>query len=81
MMPESDYEDIMRDVDRWRASDLFDFHGEQLARMLVEKKQLLPLYHIWLGVIDDTDLENVAPNAVGWFDFKSVWQKPTTKDL
>ncbi|OOE49404.1 SgrR family transcriptional regulator [Salinivibrio kushneri] len=59
---------------RWRDTQ-DDSCAEHLARCLVEH-QMVPLFHIWMGVMATPDLQDVASNAVGWFDFKSVWHKP-----
>lgn len=59
---------------RWRETQ-DDGCAENLARHLVAH-QMVPLFHIWMGVMATPDLQDVASNAVGWFDFKSVWHKP-----
>ncbi|MFD2178094.1 SgrR family transcriptional regulator [Veronia pacifica] len=82
MMPEREYEATMREVDKSRSNDTEDsYYDESLARTLVDTRQLLPLFHIWLGVIDDSELQDFSSNTVGWFDFKSVWTKPSDNDL
>lgn len=62
------------ETQRWRETQ-DDHCAEMLARGLVEH-QVIPLFHIWMGVMATPDLQDVASNAVGWFDFKSVWHKP-----
>lgn len=60
---------------RWREQAKPDC-AEALARELVAQ-QVVPLFHIWTGVVATPDLQDVASNAVGWFDFQSVWYKPS----
>lgn len=67
-------ETIERHTQRWRETQ-DDSCAEHLARRLVEH-QMVPLFHIWMGVMATPDLQDVASNAVGWFDFKAVWHKP-----
>lgn len=65
---------IETETQRWRETQ-DDHCAETLARCLVEH-QMIPLFHIWMGVMATPDLQDVASNAVGWFDFKSIWHKP-----
>lgn len=76
-MPEADFTVLMAKMHSWRASEREAFDAESVGRSLVESSQIVPLFHIWLGVVDGQELEDVASNRVGWFDFKSVWKKPS----
>ncbi|CZF81130.1 SgrR family transcriptional regulator [Grimontia marina] len=76
-MPESEFEALIEKMAVWRAQKNETFNAESLGRMLVESSQIVPLFHIWQGVVDGQELEDVASNRVGWFDFKSVWKKPS----
>lgn len=65
-------------VDEWRAQQHAPFPARVLAQSLVEKKQIIPMFHCWLGVNKDHcgSLQNAQCNALGWFDFSQVWVKP-----
>ncbi|KXF83174.1 SgrR family transcriptional regulator [Enterovibrio coralii] len=75
-MPSDEYTELCEKMSDWRAQSELSFDAESLGRELVESSLLIPLFHIWLGVVDSADLEDVSSNRVGWFDFKSVWKKP-----
>lgn len=75
-MPKNEYRDIQQAMMDWRTSSAEQFDAESIGRQLVNKNQIIPLFHIWLGVVDAKDLEDVSSNNVGWFDFKSIWKKP-----
>ncbi|MEZ8127434.1 SgrR family transcriptional regulator [Enterovibrio norvegicus] len=76
-MPDEDYAKLEESMMTWRRTPNKAFPAETLGRMIVEQRQIIPLFHIWLGVVDGRDLEDVSSNNVGWFDFKSVWKKPS----
>ncbi|MDD1779735.1 SgrR family transcriptional regulator [Enterovibrio sp. ZSDZ35] len=75
-MPRDEFDDLYENIALWREQSETAFDSEAIGRSLVETSQLVPLFHIWLGVVDSADLEDVSSNRVGWFDFKSVWKKP-----
>lgn len=76
-MPVAEYAQLTQRISQWRASENTDFDGESVGRDLVASAQIVPLFHIWLGVVDGCEFEDVSSNKVGWFDFKSVWRKPS----
>ncbi|WP_217525096.1 SgrR family transcriptional regulator [Vibrio metschnikovii] len=66
-------------IDQWRASDeSTPFPAQELGKSLVASKQIIPMFHCWLGVNKDQcgALQNAKCNALGWFDFSQVWVKP-----
>ncbi|QFT12715.1 SgrR family transcriptional regulator [Vibrio sp. THAF190c] len=65
-------------VEQWRAGDYETFPARQLGKKLVHSNQLIPMFHCWLGVNKDQcgTLQNAKCNALGWFDFSQVWNKP-----
>lgn len=75
---ESDYECWTKVVERWQAEENSVFPAQELGKSLVEKMQLIPMFHCWLGVSKDQcgSLQNAKCNALGWFDFSQVWIKP-----
>ncbi|MDD1792298.1 SgrR family transcriptional regulator [Enterovibrio sp. ZSDZ42] len=75
-MPSAEFSEITNKMTEWRSGDATHFDAEVIGKMLVESAQIIPLFHIWLGVVDGRELEDVSSNKVGWFDFKSVWKKP-----
>jgi len=87
LLNDSDIEHLSRDeeflawselVDDWRADVKVPFPGKEIGRALVEAKQVIPMFHCWLGVSKDQcgSLQNAKCNALGWFDFSQVWVKP-----
>ncbi|MBV7296672.1 SgrR family transcriptional regulator [Enterovibrio paralichthyis] len=75
-MPEAEFAELVSAMDDWRSTADMPFDAESVGRKLVTSAQLVPMFHIWLGVVEGRDLEDVASNKVGWFDFKAVWRKP-----
>ncbi|MCE0495735.1 SgrR family transcriptional regulator [Vibrio salinus] len=65
-------------IDDWRSQLSRPFPAMDLGKSLVENKQLVPLFHVWMGVNHDQcgSLQNAKCNALGWFDFCHVWVKP-----
>jgi len=65
-------------VNDWRQAPNTSFPGKLLGKSLVENKQLIPLFHCWLGLSKDQcgSLQNAKANALGWFDFHKVWVRP-----
>ncbi|EJL6263905.1 SgrR family transcriptional regulator [Vibrio cholerae] len=65
-------------IDAWRADSSAIFPAKELGKSLVEKHQLIPMFHCWLGISKDQcgALQNAKCNALGWFDFSQVWVKP-----
>jgi SgrR family transcriptional regulator len=77
----NDFDEWLILIDRWRSDKNASFPAKELGKSLVEKHQILPLFHNWLGVNKDQcgTLQNAKCNALGWFDFSSVWVKPKVK--
>ncbi|WP_428774999.1 SgrR family transcriptional regulator [Vibrio sp.] len=69
-------------VDQWRSVENATFPAKELGKSLVEKMQIIPMFHCWLGVSQDQcgALQNAKCNALGWFDFSQVWVKPELAD-
>ncbi|MDB1126264.1 SgrR family transcriptional regulator [Vibrio algarum] len=65
-------------VEGWRRDKNTQFPARKLGKALVESKQIIPLFHCWLGVNKEHcgTLQNATCNALGWFDFSGVWVKP-----
>ncbi|WP_165313866.1 SgrR family transcriptional regulator [Vibrio ziniensis] len=65
-------------IDQWRAETQANFPGKEIGKCLVESRQVIPMFHCWLGVSKDQcgSLQNAKCNALGWFDFSQVWVKP-----
>ncbi len=78
LAPEQDFQQWQALVDEWRAQGDDPFPAKSLAKQLVESKQIIPMFHCWLGVSQDHcgSLQNASCNALGWFDFSQVWVKP-----
>lgn len=68
-------------VEKWQSEEYAKFPAKELGESLVEKKQIIPMFHCWLGVSKDQcgELQNAQCNALGWFDFSQVWVKPITQ--
>lgn len=75
---EQDFNYWAQVVQQWQAKENAPFPAKLLGQSLVEKKQLIPMFHCWLGVSKDHcgSLQNAKCNALGWFDFGKVWVKP-----
>lgn len=73
-----DYESWTKVVETWQAEENSTFPAKELGKSLVEKMQIIPMFHCWLGVSKDQcgSLQNAKCNALGWFDFSQVWIKP-----
>ena len=65
-------------VHSWMATEQGGFPAKELGRALVHHMQIIPTFHVWLGVSKDQcgALQNAKCNALGWFDFSQVWVKP-----
>ncbi|MDG3085433.1 SgrR family transcriptional regulator [Vibrio hannami] len=65
-------------IDEWRSQSDAPFPSKQIGLSLSEHCQIIPMFHCWLGVSKDHcgTLQNARCNALGWFDFSSVWIKP-----
>ncbi|USD66769.1 SgrR family transcriptional regulator [Vibrio sp. SCSIO 43136] len=65
-------------VNDWRATSDGAFPGKQLSKSIIESKQIIPMFHCWLGLSKDHcgSLQNAKANALGWFDFHKVWVRP-----
>lgn len=46
------------------------------SRSLIEHHFLHPLFHHWLLLEGQHDMQGVRMNTLGWFDFKSAWFAP-----
>ncbi|RQW64478.1 SgrR family transcriptional regulator [Vibrio viridaestus] len=65
-------------VDAWRREPDSKFPAMELGKSLVSNYQIIPLFHVWMGINHDQcgALQNAKCNALGWFDFSKVWVKP-----
>ncbi|MFY2507046.1 SgrR family transcriptional regulator [Vibrio pectenicida] len=65
-------------VEKWQARENSAFPAKEIGKSLVEKMQIIPMFHCWLGISKDQcgPLQNAKCNALGWFDFSQVWLKP-----
>ncbi|UTV29938.1 HTH-type transcriptional regulator SgrR [Photobacterium atrarenae] len=77
VMPEAEFEALDQAVVRWRADKQQPSPCQQIGASLVESGQILPLFHNWLGVDNNGSIQGMQSNSMGWFDFKSVWVKPS----
>ncbi|MGD8110198.1 SgrR family transcriptional regulator [Vibrio sp. TRT 17S01] len=75
---DDDFQYWTKVVEDWRATENMAFPAKELGKSLVDKMQLIPMFHCWLGVNKDQcgSLQNAKCNALGWFDFSKVWVKP-----
>ncbi len=82
MSREEDFIDWKRTITGWLADETAPFPAKELGKSLVEKRQIIPMLHCWLGVSKDQcgALQNAKCNALGWFDFGQVWVKPDSMD-
>lgn len=78
MSQSDDFNQWSKLVDQWRAQEGESFPAKTLGKSLIEKQQIIPMFHCWLGVSKDQcgSLQNAKCNALGWFDFSQVWVKP-----
>lgn len=76
-LPE-DYQSWKKLISEWRSGEIEAFPSQTLGKSLVEKMQMIPMFHCWLGVSKDHcgSIQNAKCNALGWFDFSQVWVKP-----
>ncbi|MDX1302109.1 HTH-type transcriptional regulator SgrR [Photobacterium sp.] len=79
VMPKEEFDDLERQVMTWRADIEAVFPSDEIGASLVQNGQILPLFHNWLGADSSGSIEGMALNAMGWFDFKSLWMKPELK--
>lgn len=75
---DKDFEYWTKVVNEWQAAENASFPAKEIGKSLVEKMQIIPMFHCWLGVSKDQcgSLQNAKCNALGWFDFSKVWVKP-----
>ncbi|ORT50966.1 transcriptional regulator [Vibrio sp. qd031] len=75
---ESVHKKVVSLIEHWQSGSDLPFPGLQISQQLVGSKQILPMFHCWLGVNQDHSgtLQNAKTNALGWFDFSRVWLKP-----
>ncbi|WP_379059098.1 HTH-type transcriptional regulator SgrR [Pectobacterium brasiliense] len=66
-------EDWTIEKDNWRRGKLC---VRNWIELLINRNTLLPLFHNRLILQENTTLRGVHMNALGWFDFKSVWNEP-----
>lgn len=78
MAQPSAFEQWRQLVDKWQKEGDYPFPARSLGKALVESRQIIPLFHCWLGVNKDHcgALQNATCNSLGWFDFSQVWVKP-----
>ncbi|MFB9136843.1 SgrR family transcriptional regulator [Vibrio olivae] len=76
--PRADFIEWTALVEDWMADESNEFPAKHLSRSLIESRQIIPLFHCWLGISKDQcgSLQNAKCNALGWFDFSQVWVKP-----
>ncbi|MFB9218075.1 SgrR family transcriptional regulator [Vibrio sinaloensis] len=69
-------------VQDWQSDKSAAFPAKEIGKSLVERMQIIPMFHCWLGVSKDQcgSLQNAKCNALGWFDFSQVWIKPDSID-
>lgn len=77
-----DFEFWTKVVEQWQSEENSNFPAKNLGKSLVEKMQIIPMFHCWLGVSKDQcgALQNAKCNALGWFDFSQVWVKPSQNE-
>ncbi len=77
-----DFEFWTKVVEQWQSEENSNFPAKDLGKSLVEKMQIIPMFHCWLGVSKDQcgSLQNAKCNALGWFDFSQVWVKPSQNE-
>lgn len=77
-----DFEFWTKVVEQWQSEENSNFPAKDLGKSLVEKMQIIPMFHCWLGVSKDQcgSLQNAKCNALGWFDFSQVWVKPSQSE-
>ncbi len=77
-----DFEFWTKVVEQWQSEENSNFPAKDLGKSLVEKMQIIPMFHCWLGVSKDQcgSLQNAKCNALGWFDFSQVWVKPNQNE-
>lgn len=65
-------------IDCWRSEPEQPFPAREIGKSVIEKYQIVPLFHSWFGISHDQcgALQNAKCNALGWFDFGRVWVKP-----
>ncbi len=76
--PEVNFHQWQGLVHAWMEDKQTAFPAKELGRSLVHNMQIIPTFHVWLGVSKDQcgALQNAKCNALGWFDFSQVWVKP-----
>ncbi|MBL4829452.1 MAG: SgrR family transcriptional regulator [Aliivibrio sp.] len=81
--PKDEFEQMCQIIDEWRGSGQMPFPVNELSKQLVTSGQLLPLFHGWMGILDDQlgVVQNADCNGLGWFDFSTVWMKPAVTPI
>ncbi len=76
---EADFAAWQAQIRTWQAEPDHTFPGRAIGKGLIESQHVVPLFHCWLGINQDHcgALQNTKCNALGWFDFSSVWVNPT----
>lgn len=78
VMPVNEFEYLQQVISEWRSTPKMVFPSDIIGQTLSQTGQTIPLFHNWLGVDDNVQLQGMESNLLGWFDFKSVWSKPQT---
>jgi SgrR family transcriptional regulator len=76
VMPSDEFKQLQQVISEWRSTSTTKFPGDIIGETLSQTGQIIPLFHNWLGVDDNVQLQGMESNLLGWFDFKSVWSKP-----
>ncbi|WP_058119003.1 SgrR family transcriptional regulator [Photobacterium kishitanii] len=78
VMPTDEFKQLQQVISEWRSTPNMAFPSDIIGQTLSQTGQTIPLFHNWLGVNDNVQLQDMESNLLGWFDFKSVWSKPQT---
>ncbi len=73
-MPEHEYLTLQKDLQKRRQDN--DYNPPWTGQVLINKKQVIPLFHQWQTVMDAENNENLPVSQLTRIDFTAVWKKP-----
>ncbi len=76
-MPKHEYLDLQKDLQKKRQSKSAGLDRPWTGQTLIDKKQVIPLFHEWLTTQDSSDNEDIISSHFTRIDFKRIWKKPS----
>ncbi len=75
-MPKHDYVTLQKDLQKRRQRENAEHYLPWTGQALIDKKQVIPLFHQWQTDMDAKNNENLTAYQLARIDFKRIWKKP-----